>query len=359
MAWARLQLAAAKPRQNAKALESNSNLRNQMTKLTIRFSCLVLLMSLGLTALPIWAQSASWPNKPIKFVVPFPPGGTTDILGRLAAAELAKATGAQVIVENRAGAGGNIGSEAVAKSAPDGYTFLVSTVGTHGINQALYPKLPFDPVKDFEPVTLIATVPNVLVVHPSLPVTSVAELIKTAKAKPGKLNYASSGNGTSIHLSAELFKSMTSTFMTHIPYRGSTPALTDLMAGSADLMFDNLPSALPHIKSGRLRAIALTSSKASAALPGVPTIAQSAGTLTAYEASSWFGVMAPANTPKDIVLKVQQAISKALQTAEIKEKLLSQGAEPVGNTPDEFALYIKSELNKWAKVVKASGARVD
>ncbi len=304
-------------------------------------------------------QVNAWPNKTIKFVVPFPPGGTTDILGRIAAAELAKATGAQVIVENRAGAGGNIGSEAVAKAAPDGYTFLVSTVGTHGINQALYPKLPFDPIKDFEAVTLIATVPNVLVVNANMNVTSVDSLISLARSKPGKLNYASSGNGTSIHLSAELFKSQTKTFMTHIPYRGSAPALTDLMAGSADLMFDNLPSALPHIKSGRLRALGLTSSKPSAALPGVPTIAQTGGALANYAASSWFGVMAPAGTPKDIVQKTQAAIAKALQSPEVREKLLSQGAEPVGNTPEEFAAYIKAEIAKWAKVVKDSGAKVD
>jgi tripartite-type tricarboxylate transporter receptor subunit TctC len=304
-------------------------------------------------------QTNTWPNKPIKFVVPFPPGGTTDILGRIAAAELAKATGVQVIVENRAGAGGNIGSEAVAKAPPDGYTFLVSTVGTHGINQALYPKLPYDPIKDFEPVTLIATVPNVLVVNANLNLTSVDSLIKFAKSKPGKLNYASSGNGTSIHLSAELFKAQTNTFMTHIPYRGSAPALTDLMAGSADLMFDNLPSALPHIKSGRLRALGLTSSKPSTALPGVPTIAQTGGALANYEASSWFGVMAPAGTPKEIVQKTQMAIAKALQSPEVREKLQAQGAEPVGNTSEEFAVYIKAEIIKWAKVVKDSGAKVD
>jgi tripartite-type tricarboxylate transporter receptor subunit TctC len=319
---------------------------------------LLLAAAVGASPRVVVGQSA-WPNKPLKFIVPFPPGGTTDILGRIAAAEVARALNVQVIVENRAGAGGNIGSEAVAKAAPDGYTFLVNTVGTHGINQALYPKLPFDPIKDFEPVTLIATVPNVLVVNPVLPVNTVADLIKTAKAKPGKLNYASSGNGTSIHLAAELFKSQTGTFMTHIPYRGSAPALTDLMAGSADLMFDNLPSALPHIKSGRLRAVALTSSKPSPVLPGVPVIAQSGGTLASFEASSWFGVMAPAGTPKDIVQKVQMAISRALQLPDVREKLLAQGADPSGITPEEFGVYIKAELTKWAKVVKVSGAKVD
>jgi tripartite-type tricarboxylate transporter receptor subunit TctC len=307
-----------------------------------------------------FAQTQPYPNKPIKFIVPFAAGGTTDILGRTAAAELGKALGGQVVVENRAGAGGNIGAEAVAKSAPDGYTFLVCTVGTHSINQALYKKLGFDPIKDFEPVTLLATVPNVLIVHPSLPITTVQELISLAKSKPGKLNYASSGNGTSIHLAAELFKSATGTFITHIPYRGSTPALTDLMGGQADLMFDNLPSALPFIKSGKLRAIALTSNKPSAALPGIPTIDASGATgVKGYEASSWFGLVAPAGTPKEIVLKVQQIIAKALQTPEVRERLLAQGAEPVGNTPEQFAAHIQSETLKWAKVVKASGATVD
>jgi tripartite-type tricarboxylate transporter receptor subunit TctC len=304
------------------------------------------------------SQNSSFPNRPIRLVVPFPAGGTTDIVGRAVAQEFTKVFGQQAIVENRAGAGGNIGSEAVAKAPADGYTLLVNTVGTHGINQALYQRLPFDPVKDFAPVTLVAMVPNVLVVHPSVNATNVAELIRLAKSRPGKLNYASSGNGTSIHLAAELFKSMTGTFITHIPYRGSAPAIADLIAGQVDLMFDNLPSALPHIKAGKLRALGVTSAKPSAALPGVPTIAE-AGNLNGYEASSWFGVMAPAGTPKDIVLRLQQTISKGLASGELRDRLASQGAEPVGNTPDQYADYIRAELDKWAKVVKASGAKVD
>ena len=301
------------------------------------------------------AQTA-FPNKPIKLIVPFAAGGTTDILGRVAAAELSKAFGTQAFVENRSGAGGNIGADAVAKAAPDGYTLLVCTVGTHGINQALYNKLPFDPVKDFEPITLLATVPNVLVVHPSVKANNVSELIALAREKPGKLNYASSGNGTSIHLSAELFKSMTRTFMTHIPYRGSAPAITDLMGGQADLMFDNLPTALPFIKAGKLRALGVTTTKASVALPSAPPIAD---TLPGYEASSWFGIVAPAGTPKDIVQKINQALVKALQNPEVRERLINQGAEPVGNTPEQFGDYIKAELLKWSKVVKISGAKVD
>ena len=303
------------------------------------------------------AQGA-YPGKPIKLVVPFLPGGTTDIIGRAVAAELTKALGQQTVVENRPGAGGNIGAEQVAKAAPDGYTLLVCTVGTHGINQSLYGKLPFDPVKDFAPVTLVAMVPNVLVVPPSFPAGNVKDLIALVKSKPGKFNYASSGNGTSIQLSAELFKTMTGTFIAHIPYRGSSQALTDLMAGQVDMMFDNLPSALPHIKAGRLKALGLTSAKPSPALPGVPTIEQ-AGGLKGFEASSWFGVVAPAGTPREIVIKLQQTIAKSLGSPEMRERLVAQGAEPVGDTPEQFADYIKSELAKWAKVVKASGAKVD
>ncbi len=306
----------------------------------------------------VHAQASGFPNKPLRLIVPFPAGGTTDIIGRAVAQEFTKVLGQQAVVENRAGAGGNIGSEMVAKSPADGYTLLVNTVGTHGINQALYQKLPFDPVKDFAPVSLVAMVPNVLVVHPSVPAQNVKELIALAKSKPGRLNYASSGNGTSIHLAAELFKSMTGTFITHIPYRGSAPALTDLMAGQCDLMFDNLPSALPHIRSGKLRALGLTSAKPSAALPGVPTIEQ-AGGLAGYEASAWFGIMAPAGTPPEIVNRLQQVIARGLQQPEMRDRLAGQGAEPVGNTPEQYGVYIKAELDKWAKVVKVSGAKID
>ncbi len=326
------------------------------------FMCLAATL-LGTTA----AQAQStWPTKPVRIVVPFAPGGTTDILARAVAPELSKAFGQAFIVENRAGAGGNVGADVVAKSAPDGYTLLMGTVGTHGINKALYDKLPYDPVKDFAPITLVADVPNVMVVNPdkakALGINSVADFIRVAKAKPGALNMASSGNGTSIHLSGELFKTMSGTFMVHFPYRGSSPALLDLIGGSMDVMFDNLPSAMPQIKAGKLKALAVTSAKRSGALPDLPTIEEAGkplGLMKGFDASSWFGLLAPAGTPPEVVARIQQEVAKSLGTPAIKEKLLAQGAIPSGNTPQEFAKYIDSEMKKWALVVKASGAKVD
>jgi tripartite-type tricarboxylate transporter receptor subunit TctC len=308
-----------------------------------------------------WAQAA-WPNKPVKIVVPFAPGGTTDILARAVAPELSRAFGQQFIVENRAGAGGNLGADVVAKSPADGYTLLMGTVGTHGINRALYDKMPYDPIKDFAPITLVAGVPNVMVMNTdkakALGINSVADFIRVAKASPGKLNMASSGNGTSIHMAGELFKSMSGTFMVHFPYRGSGPALLDLIGGNMDVMFDNLPSSLPHIKAGKLKALAVTSSQRSGALPDVPTV-EDAAKLKGFEASSWFGLLAPAGTPPDIVNRIQQEVAKSLNTPAIKEKMLAQGAIPSGNSPQDFAKLIDSEHKKWAHVVKISGAKVD
>lgn len=315
----------------------------------------------NLIAAQAYGQPA-WPVKPVKIVVPFAPGGTTDILARAMAPELSKAFGQTFIVENKAGAGGNLGADIVAKSAADGYTILMGTVGTHGINVALYDKMSFDPVKDFAPITLIAGVPNVMVMNAEkakqLNINSVADFIKVAKASPGKLNMASSGNGTSIHLAGELFKSMSSTYLVHFPYRGSGPALLDLVGGTMDVMFDNLPSALPHIKSGKLKALAVTSSQRSAVLPDVPTV-EEAGNLKGFDASSWFGLLAPAGTPADIVNRLQQESAKAMNNPAVKEKLLAQGAIPGGNTPAEFSKMIASEIKKWAQVVKVSGAKVD
>jgi len=306
---------------------------------------------------PAAAQGAAYPTKPVRLVVPFPAGGTTDILARAVAQKLSETWGQQVIVDNRPGAGGNIGSELVAKSPPDGYTLLMGTVGTHAINPSLYAKMPYNHVKDFTPVILVAGVPNVLVVNPSLPVNSVQELIAYGKANPNKLNFASSGNGTSIHLSGELFRTMTGVQMTHVPYKGSSPALTDLIGGQVQLMFDNLPSSLQFIKAGKLRALAVTSLARSQALPDVPTLAESG--LPGFEASSWFGVLAPAGTPADIVAKLNGAVAAWLASPAAKEQLAAQGAIPAGGSPDAFVKHIANESAKWAKVVKASGAHVD
>ena len=300
---------------------------------------------------------ALYPNKPVRIVVPFPAGGTTDILARAAAQKLSEAWNQPVIVDNRPGAAGNIGAELVAKAAPDGYTLLMGTVGTHAINASLYSKMPYDHVKDFVPVILVAGVPNVLVVNPNLPVKSMQELIDYAKANPGKLNFASSGNGTSIHLSGELFKTMTGVKMSHVPYKGSSPALTDLIGGQVDLMFDNLPSSLPFIKAGKLRALAVTSTSRAAALPDVPTIAESG--VPGFEASSWFGLLAPAGTPRNVVTKVNGDVAKWLASPDAKEKLAAQGANVAGGSPEDFAKHIQTETAKWAKVVKDSGAKID
>ncbi len=320
---------------------------------------------LGAALLPLTSTAqTAWPAKAVRIVVPFAAGGTTDILARALAPELQKAFAQPVVVENKPGAGGNTGAADVAKAAPDGHTLLMGTVGTHAINPALYAKMPYDHVRDFVPITLVAGVPNVLVMNPvhaqQNGIDSVATLIAFARQRPGKLNMASSGNGTSIHLAGELFKTMTGTFMLHLPYGGSGPALIDLIAGNTDLMFDNLPSALPHIKSGRLTALAVTSSARSAALPELPTVEEAGGAaLKGFEASSWFGLLAPAGTPMDVVNRVQAETAKALGAPALKERLQSQGAVPSGMTSAEFARHIAAETAKWARVVKASGAKVD
>lgn len=319
----------------------------------IRKTMLFLLLAAGCAT----ALAQPYPSKAIRMIAPFPPGGTTDILARVAGQKITEALGQQVIIDNRPGAGGNIGTELVAKSAPDGYTLLTAPGSTLTINPSLFAKLSYDVLKDFAPVTIIAAVPNLLVVHPSLPVKSVKELVALAKARPGQLNYASTGAGQSTHLSMELFKTMAGIDVVHIPYKGSSPALADLLGGQVSLMFDNMPSSLPHVKAGKLRALAVSTLKRSPALPQLPTVAESG--LPGFEVSVWFGVLAPAGTPRDIVNKLNGAIAKSLQTPDVHERLASQGAEAIGNTPEQFTAQMQRDLVKWAKVVKDSGAKLE
>ena len=306
-------------------------------------------------ATTVYAQS--YPTKPIKLVVPFPPAGSTDLSARAVANKLGERLGQPVVIENKPGAAGNIGAEVVAKSAPDGYTLLVGTVGTHAINASLYSKMPFDHLKDFVPVILLSTTPNVLVVHPSLPVKDVKELIALAKSKPNHLTFASSGNGTSIHLSGELFKSMAGVQMTHVPYKGSGPMLIDVMGGQVNLTFDNLSASIQHIRSGKLKPLAITTATRSPAMPELPTIAESG--VPGYDSSSWNAIFAPAGTPKEIVERLAKELGAILQTPETKKFFSDQGAEAGGGTPEQLAAFVRAETAKWAKAVKDSGAKVD
>ena len=314
----------------------------------------VLALALGAAA---GAGAQTYPSQPIRMIVPFTAGGTTDILARTIGQKLAEAWRQPVIVENKPGAGGNIGADAVAKAKPDGYTILMGTIGTQSINASLYAKMPYDAAKDFAPVTLVAMVPNVLVVNPGVPAKSVADLIALAKAKPGQLNFASSSTGGSPHLSGEMFKQMTGADIVHVPYKGSAPAITDLLGGQVSLMFDNLPSALPQVKAGKLRALGVTSARRSQAAPEIPTIAESG--VPGYEVDSWFGILAPAGTPKEVVGKLNAEIARILKMPDVRQRLQEQGAEPVGGTPEQFADHIRKETVKWARVVKASGAKAD
>ena len=315
-------------------------------------------IALAATAtLPLGAAAQNYPTKPITIVVPFAAGGTTDILARLVGQYLSTELGQPVVVENKAGAGGNIGAAFAAKAAADGHTLFMGTVGTHAINASLYKKLPYDPIKDFAPLTRVAMVPNLLVAHPSQPFKTVQEMIAYAKANPGKINFGSPGNGASPHLSGELFKSMTKVDMVHVPYKGSAPAVSDLLGGQISIMFDNLPSVIPHVRGGKLRAIAISTAKRSADLPDVPTISEAG--VPGYEATSWFGMFAPAATPKPVLDKISAALGKVLANAEVKKKIDDQGGEPANETPAQFADFIQKESLKWGKVVKESGASLD
>jgi tripartite-type tricarboxylate transporter receptor subunit TctC len=308
-------------------------------------------------ALPLGAAAQAYPAKPITIVVPFSAGGTTDILARIVGQAMSAELGQSVVIDNRAGAGGNIGAAIAAKAPADGYTLFMGTVGTHAINEALYKKMPFNPAKDFAPLTRVANVPNLLVANPKQPFKTVPELIAYAKAHPGEVNFGSSGSGSSIHLSGELFKSMAKVDMVHVPYKGSAPAVTDLLGNQIAIMFDNMPSAIQHVRAGKLRPIAVTTAKRSPELPDVPTIAEAG--VPGYEATSWFGMFAVAGTPKPVLDKLHAALAKVLNQADVKKKIAEQGGEVVVDTPEQFAAFIQAETAKWGKVVKASGATAD
>ena len=303
------------------------------------------------------AAAQSYPQKPVRLVVGVPPGGTTDIVARLVGQKIAEQLGQQVVIDNRGGAGGNIGAELVAKAPPDGYTLFLATIGTMTINPNLYKKMPFDTLRDFAAISQLTSMPQLLVVHPSVPVKTVKELIFYAKSRPGQLNFASGGSGTAIHLAGELFKTMANVDMVHIAYKGSAPAMTDLLGGQVSLMFDQILTALPHVQSAKLRALGVTTEKRSAAAPHVPTISEAA--LPGYAVTTWHGLLAPAGTPREIVNRLSAETAKALQSAEIRERFAAQGVEPVSSTPEQFAAMMKSELDKWRKVIAASGTKLE
>lgn len=293
--------------------------------------------------------AADWPSKPIRWIVPFPPGGAMDVIARALGPKISQSLGQSVVIENKAGAGGNIGADFVAKSAGDGYTMMITSIGM-ATNRFLYPKLSYDPIKDFSPVSLLAVVPNVLVTNAEKnPVRSVAEVVAAAKASPGKFTYASAGNGTSIHLAGEVFASIAQLDIVHVPYRGGAPAMTDLLGGQVNYMFDSITSAKPHIASGKLRALALTTAKRSSALPNVPTMMEAG--IAGYDVSPWFAVFMPAGTPKPVVTKLNAALLEAMKQSDIKAKFEGIGAESIGSTPEELGKHLNLEITRWGKVI--------
>jgi tripartite-type tricarboxylate transporter receptor subunit TctC len=314
------------------------------------------LLALTLALVPQAALAQSYPAKPITLVVPFPAGSTTDLVGRILSDELAKAIGQNVVIDNRGGAGGGLGSEAVARSAPDGYTLLMGTIGTHSINPAVYAKINYDPITDFSPIIQFGTAPNVLVVHPDLPIKSVNDLIEYIRANPGKVNYGSSGNGTSNHLSGAMFVARNGLKATHVPYRGGAQAITDLLRGEIQFMFYHYLPLLGHIKEGKLRAIANTNATRISALPDVPVMKEAG--MDDFEVSAWFGVYAPAKTPPDVVQKLNQTILKIIDTPEVKKSLMTQGIDPVAGSPEDLVKLNKAELARWAKAVEQAGAKL-
>src|SRR5512134_15654 len=308
-----------------------------------------------LFCVPLGAAHAQYPNRPVKLIVPFPPAGATDIVGRIVAQKLGEQMSQSVVVENKPGAGGSIGSDLVAKSAPDGYTLLMATSSTHSIGPVLQ-KLPYDPLKDFAPITHVANVPNVLVVSPVLPVTSVKELIAYAKARPGKLNFASSGVGTIVHLNGELFKMLTGIDAVHVPYKGTALSIPDLASGNIAFLFDSLASVMPHVKAGNARPLAVNAPQRSALLPEIPTLAQAG--LPAFDRYTWFGLFAPAGTPPDIVRRLQAEVAAALKSPDLRERFDAVGAEPVGSGSEQFVERIRSDSVRWAEVIKAGNVKV-
>ena len=328
-----------------------SNSRPWLTTLRPGMAVLALTLAAALPAL------AEFPDRPIRIIVPYPPGGTSDLLARAVAPRLGERLKQTVVIENRAGAGGVIGSQVVAKSPADGYTLLLGTIATHGILPVLQKPAPYDAVKDFAPVTLLASTPNVLIANPSAPVRSVAELLALARAKPGSVNFGSTSLGGSPHMSGELLKTMAQIDIVHVPYKGGGPMLIDLMGGQIPVGFDNLPSSINHIRAGKIRALAVTTAKRWPGAPEIPTMAEAG--VPGYEASAWFGLLAPANTPKPIVELLQRHVAAILRQPEVEKMLLEQGAEAVGNTPDEFARLIAAELQKWTKVVAATGVKLE
>ena len=315
------------------------------------------LLGAALFALTTGAFAQPYPNKPLKMIVPFPPAGSTDLSARAVAGKLQERLGQAIVIENKPGAGGNIGGDLAAKSPPDGYTLFVGTVGTNAINAGLYAKMPYDHLKDFVPVILLSKTPNVLVLNPGVPASSVQDLIRLARSKPGEVTFASSGIGTSIHMSAELFQSMAGVKMTHIPYKGSGPMLIDLMSGQVNLAFDNLSAALQHIKSGKLKALATTGTVRPPSLPDLPTI-QEAG-LAGYDSTSWNAIFAPTGTPRAVIDRLNKELDAILKSPETKKFFTDQGAESGGGTPEQLDAFVRAETAKWAKVVKDSGAKAE
>ena len=317
-------------------------------------------LALALLAFALWpitAAAQGYPTKSIRFIVPFPPGGGNDTIARLIGQKLTAATGQQVLVDNRPGAGGAIGAEAAAKSPADGYTMFLAGVATHGINPNLRRKIPYDPLKDFDAVSLIASAPLLVVVHPSLPIKSVKQLVTLAKARPGQINYASNGAGGSSHLAVELFNMMSGTKMTHIPYKGLAPALTDLLSGEVQVMFSSAVAMLPQVKAGKLRAIAMTGARRSPAIPDIPTVGEAG--VPGYETGSWYGIVVPAGTPRAAIDRLSREIIAIVRAPEITTRLNDEAVIPVGSTPAEFSAHIKNELTRWAKTIKQAGLALE